>query len=412
MGEVGKTVAIVWCKRTYLPLGVPHRADRTGLPVCKRAHDASCFIGRSLGMYRVTVACTNATANVRVFSVPEHWNTVQRLTTAFIRMVGVSFSLLLVATLVAPVAKADTPVTFTDINGSRVQAAADALAANDIVKGCDTDAFCPERPLRRDQFATILVNARSWLADQSTGAVEDGVIASVPPEFDVTAVPFRDVAQNVHVNSIARLAFDGVTNGCEEGLFCPDALVMRGQLATMLAELFDLPETDESYFDDLTGHTHMNGANRLAAAGIVLECEASLTAFCASSPVSRADVAVYVARAMNLLPRANLAPLEERRTAQAAIDEARAEREAMWDALAQCESRGDWSYGPHSTWGSRLYHGGVQFHPNTWLRYRDDSMPRYAYRATREQQIVVAERVLQSQGWGAWPHCSRKLGFA
>ena len=34
-----------------------------------------------------------------------------------------------------------------------------------------------------------------------------------------------------------------------------------------------------------------------------------------------------------------------------------------------------------------------------------------AYLASREQQIVVAERVLASQGWGAWPGCSSKLGL-
>lgn len=355
---------------------------------------------------------------MHVFLVLEHWNTVQRFSSTFSRIVGFTFSLVLVATLVAPVALADTTPTFTDIDSERVQAAADALASNDIVKGCDTNAFCPELPLRRDQFATILINARTWLAGQTDDLQEAGVIPTILPMFDMSAVPFRDVAYNVHFNSIAMLALDGVTNGCEEGLYCPSDLVMRGQLATLLAELFDLPDTDESYFDDLQGHTHMNGVNRLAEAGIVVECESSLTAFCASSPVSRADVAVYVARAMDLLPRVSLAPLEERRAAQAERDAAQAERDAakaergaMWDALAQCEANGEWSYGPHSTWGSRIYHGGLQFHPNTWSSYRGDTKPRYAYQATREQQIIVAERVLERQGWGAWPSCSSALGF-
>lgn len=334
-----------------------------------------------------------------------------RLSHVLSRFVVVSLTVAITMTLASPVAVADTPVTFTDINGSRVAAAANALAENDIVKGCDEDAYCPERPLRRDQFATILVNARQWLAENNTDTDTPIVASATRRMVDLSAVPFRDIANNVHVNNIALLAVDGVTRGCDAELFCPDALVMRGQLATLLAELFDLPETDEEFFDDLDGHTHRNGVNRLAAAGIVLSCDDSLTAFCASTPVSRADVAVYVARAMGLSPRARLAPLEERREEQAAIDAAKAERDAMWNALAQCESRGEWDYGPHSTWGSRLYHGGLQFHPNTWLRHRDDNMPRYAFRATREQQIIVGERVLASQGWGAWPSCSRSLGF-
>jgi len=347
--------------------------------------------------------------------VPEHWNLVRRFSSTVTRLAGLTFSLLFAATLVTPVALADTAPTFTDISGAQVRAAANALADHDIVKGCDTEAFCPERPLRRDQFATILVNARTWLAEQpdslQDGASQAQPTATAPQISDVTVTPFRDVAQNVHVTNIVALARDGVTRGCEDGLFCPDALVMRGQLATLLAELFALPDTDETFFDDLVGHTHERAVNRLAAAGIVLSCETSLTAFCASSPVSRGDVALYVARAMDLSQRVNLAPLDDRRVAQQAIDQARAERDAMWESLAQCETRGEWDYGPHSTWGSRLYHGGVQFHPNTWLTHRDDSMPRYAYRASRDQQIVVAERVLASQGWSAWPSCARTLGF-
>ena len=82
-----------------------------------------------------------------------------------------------------------------------------------------------------------------------------------------------------------------------------------------------------------------------------------------------------------------------------------------WKRLAQCESHGEWDYGPHSTWGSKKYHGGLQFHPRTWLAYRAPDMPRYAYQADAIQQVWVAEKVLARQGWRAWPHCSRKLGY-
>jgi hypothetical protein len=77
----------------------------------------------------------------------------------------------------------------------------------------------------------------------------------------------------------------------------------------------------------------------------------------------------------------------------------------VWDRLADCESGGDWSYN-----GSSGFDGGVQFHPGTWSAYRHDE-PAYAYQATREQQIAVAERVLAAQGWSAWPACARELGL-
>lgn len=79
---------------------------------------------------------------------------------------------------------------------------------------------------------------------------------------------------------------------------------------------------------------------------------------------------------------------------------------SVWDALAQCESGGRWSYN-----GGSGFDGGLQFHPGTWAAYAPNGYPAYAWQATREQQIAVAELVLASQGWGAWPACSRKLGL-
>lgn len=83
----------------------------------------------------------------------------------------------------------------------------------------------------------------------------------------------------------------------------------------------------------------------------------------------------------------------------------------VWDSLAQCESNGEWDYGPHSGWGSGIFEGGLQFHPNTWDAYKSPNMPDAAYTASRSQQIEVAERVLDAQGWGAWPACSLELGL-
>lgn len=84
---------------------------------------------------------------------------------------------------------------------------------------------------------------------------------------------------------------------------------------------------------------------------------------------------------------------------------------SVWDRLAQCESNGQWDYGPHSGWGNGLFEGGLQFHPGTWDAYKPAGYPEAAYQASRAQQIAVAEKVLASQGWGAWPSCSRKLGL-
>jgi len=75
----------------------------------------------------------------------------------------------------------------------------------------------------------------------------------------------------------------------------------------------------------------------------------------------------------------------------------------VWDALAQCESGGNW----HIATGNG-YYGGLQFTASTWRSMGGSGMP---HEASREEQIAVAERTLRSGGWGQWPACSRKLGL-
>ena len=74
-----------------------------------------------------------------------------------------------------------------------------------------------------------------------------------------------------------------------------------------------------------------------------------------------------------------------------------------WDGLAQCESGGNWSINTGNG-----YYGGLQFHPQTWNGHGGQQYAAYAHQATREQQIAIAEKVLASQGRGAWPGCSAK----
>jgi resuscitation-promoting factor RpfA len=76
---------------------------------------------------------------------------------------------------------------------------------------------------------------------------------------------------------------------------------------------------------------------------------------------------------------------------------------SKWDRIAQCESGGNWA-----TATGNGYYGGLQFSPRTWRAFGGKGMP---HRASKGQQIAVAERVLAVQGWKAWPACSRKAGY-
>lgn len=79
---------------------------------------------------------------------------------------------------------------------------------------------------------------------------------------------------------------------------------------------------------------------------------------------------------------------------------------SVWDAIAQCESGGDWSINTGNG-----YQGGLQFNPGTWAAYGGTAYAPTADQATREQQIAIAEKTQAAQGWGAWPACTAKLGL-
>lgn len=86
---------------------------------------------------------------------------------------------------------------------------------------------------------------------------------------------------------------------------------------------------------------------------------------------------------------------------------AEAADDSTWDALAQCESSGNWSINT----GNGFY-GGLQFYQPTWEGYGGTQYAPRADLASREAQIAIAEKVLAGQGWGAWPACSAELGLS
>ncbi|SFB47610.1 Uncharacterized conserved protein YabE, contains G5 and tandem DUF348 domains [Amycolatopsis marina] len=80
---------------------------------------------------------------------------------------------------------------------------------------------------------------------------------------------------------------------------------------------------------------------------------------------------------------------------------------AVWDRLAQCESTGNWAINTGNG-----YYGGLQFDKGTWDAYGGDQYAAYPHQASREQQIAIATKLRDDRGgYGAWPHCSSKLGL-
>lgn len=80
--------------------------------------------------------------------------------------------------------------------------------------------------------------------------------------------------------------------------------------------------------------------------------------------------------------------------------------DTVWDALAKCESGGNWAINTGNG-----YYGGLQFSYDTWHGYGGGEFAEYPHDATREQQILVAERLHAARGFQPWPACRIKLGL-
>ena len=76
-----------------------------------------------------------------------------------------------------------------------------------------------------------------------------------------------------------------------------------------------------------------------------------------------------------------------------------------WSRLAKCESGGRWHVNTHNG-----YYGGLQISSGTWRAFGGRKYAGQAHGATKRQQVRVAKRIKRSQGWGAWPTCSRRIG--
>ena len=77
-----------------------------------------------------------------------------------------------------------------------------------------------------------------------------------------------------------------------------------------------------------------------------------------------------------------------------------------WDKVAVCESTNDWDINTGNG-----YYGGLQFTQSTWEAYGGTAYAPRADLATKDQQIAIAEKVLDGQGPGAWPVCSVRAGL-
>lgn len=142
---------------------------------------------------------------------------------------------------------------------------------------------------------------RRAIALLAMAAVLAVTVAPAPPAIalDVHGT-FVDDDGNSHEPFIEAIAAAGITTGCGPSRYCPDDTVTRAQMASFIARALDLEPRSSGPFTDIGGSVHAESINALFAAGITLGCTESR--YCPNDPVRRDQMASFLARALGLEP--------------------------------------------------------------------------------------------------------------
>lgn len=193
---------------------------------------------------------------------------------------------------VGPVGEAARGTGYADVQEGGVhRPAIDALDGAGVLEGteCAPDSFCPADPIPRWVVAV-------WLVRVLDGGDPAGVGGSSFADVDGAEwwAPY-----------VERLADLEVTTGCAADplRFCPDDPVTRAQMASFLVRAFDLASGSTAGFEDVPeGGTHAGSIDALAGARITAGCSKDPLRFCPGDPVTRGQMATFLARAEGLVP--------------------------------------------------------------------------------------------------------------
>jgi len=165
----------------------------------------------------------------------------------------------------------------------------ETLAASGVTAGCGGDNYCPLAPVTRAQMAVFLergMNGSGFVPPAATGNV------------------FLDVgAGDFAASFIEQLDSDGITSGCGNNNYCPDAEVTRDQMAVFLLRArhgssYSPPPATGIFADVDQGHWAVHWIEQLAAEGITAGCGGGN--YCPDAVVTRDQMAVFLVRAFGL----------------------------------------------------------------------------------------------------------------
>jgi len=168
-------------------------------------------------------------------------------------------------------------VCVNDWTGTALESDAAWAFQSGLTSGCGVDLLCPNDPVTRGELATWLGRA-----------------------FNVPATAndyFTDDETSPHEDDINRTAEAGITTGCDATTYCPATIANRGEVATFLVRALSLPPASTDYFTDDAGSVHEAAINSVAEAGIAIGCGEGL--YCPDAAVLRGPLASFLHRAFD-----------------------------------------------------------------------------------------------------------------
>ena len=187
---------------------------------------------------------------------------------------------------------------FSDDDGGAHESNIEIIAARGITVGCDPtrpDRFCPDRVVTRAQMTAFLVRA---LGDEED-AEESGAA--------VTTSRFSDIPDGVwYLPYVERLADLGVVEPYEDGAFRPSEPLTRRDMAVLLTRAFShilLVINPSGVFEDVPADAlHAAEVESVFEAWVTRGCSADPRLYCPGEPVTRAQMASFLARALQIIP--------------------------------------------------------------------------------------------------------------
>jgi len=182
------------------------------------------------------------------------------------------------------------PLGFSDVlNGAFAFSFIERLALSGITAGCGNGDYCPSAPVTRAQMAVFL---------------ERGMNGSGYSPPAASGIVFIDVgAGDFAASFIEQLFLDGITAGCGNTKYCPDAEVTRDQMAVFLlrakySSAYSPPPAAGVFGDVPTDHWAAAWIEQLAAEGITAGCGGG--DYCPNNEVTRDQMAVFLVRTFGL----------------------------------------------------------------------------------------------------------------